>query len=96
MRFAKAPEGTEARLDWRLLGRTGDRRRAQTLDLKLADGTSTLAAASGFRYGGELIGAIVARPAGALDQRLDARAGPALRPAAAAGAAAAARSSRCC
>ena len=33
------------------------------LELKLADGTSTLAAAGGFRYGGELIGAIVvARP----------------------------------
>ena len=63
VRFGKAPRGTEARLNWKLLGRTGERRRAQTLDLKLADGTSTLAAASGFHYGGQLIGAIViARP----------------------------------
>ncbi|MDX6561449.1 MAG: hypothetical protein QOD65_1263, partial [Gaiellales bacterium] len=63
VRFAKAPTGTEARLDWKLLGKTGKTKRAQTLELRLADGTSTLAAASGFRYGGELIGAIVvARP----------------------------------
>jgi|SRR4051812_13599571 signal transduction histidine kinase len=63
VRFAKAPKGTEGRLDWKLLGKTGKAQRAQTLDLKLADGTKTLAAASGFRYGGELIGAIVvARP----------------------------------
>lgn len=61
VRFGKAPAGTEARLDWKLLAKKG---KAQTFDLKLADGTSTLAAAGGFRYGGELIGAIVvARPA---------------------------------
>ena len=60
VRFGKAPKGTEARLDWKKLGEKGN---AQTLDLKLADGTSTIAAASGFRYGGQLIGAIVvARP----------------------------------
>ena len=60
VRFGKAPKGTEARLDWKKLGQKGN---AQTLDLKLADGTSTIAAASGFRYGGQLIGAIVvARP----------------------------------
>ncbi len=60
VRFGKAPRGTAARLDWKLLAKKG---RSQTLDLKLADGTSTLAAAGGFRYGGELIGAIVvARP----------------------------------
>ena len=59
VRFGRAPAGTEARLDWKLLA-TG---RTQTLDLTLADGTSTIAAAGGFRYGGELIGAIVmARP----------------------------------
>ena len=64
MRFAKAPKGTEGRLDWNLLGEDREGATAQTLELKLADGTSTLAAASGFRYGGELIGAIVvARPA---------------------------------
>ncbi len=64
VRFSKAPAGTEGRLDWNLLAKTGDDRKAQTLELKLADGTSTLAAAGGFRYGGELIGAIVvARPA---------------------------------
>ena len=63
VRFGKAPAGTEARLDWKLLGKTGKARTAQTFDLKLADGTSTLAAAGGFRYGGQLIGAIVvARP----------------------------------
>ena len=63
VRFGKAPAGTEARLDWKLLGKTGKARQAQTFDLKLADGTSTLAAAGGFRYGGQLIGAIVvARP----------------------------------
>ena len=63
VRFGKAPKGTERRLNWKLLGRTGTKRRAQTLDLKLADGTKTLAAAGGFRYGGQLIGAIViARP----------------------------------
>jgi two-component system sensor histidine kinase BaeS len=62
-RFGSAPKGTEAKLDWTLLGRTGSDRRAQVLDLRLADGTSTLAAAAGFRYGGQLIGAIVfARP----------------------------------
>jgi signal transduction histidine kinase len=63
VRFGKAPKGTEARLDWKLLGKTGKAREAQSLELKLADGTSTLAAAGGFRYGGQLIGAIViARP----------------------------------
>jgi signal transduction histidine kinase len=62
-RFRDAPKGTEARLDWTLLGKTGKQQRAQVLDLKLADGTSTLAAAAGFRYGGQLIGAIIfARP----------------------------------
>ena len=60
VRFGKAPKGTEGRLDWKLLATKG---KAQALGLKLADGTSTLAAASGFRYGGQLIGAIVvARP----------------------------------
>jgi two-component system sensor histidine kinase BaeS len=60
VRFGKAPEGTEARLDWKLLAKKS---KAQTFDLKLADGTSTLAAAGGFRFGGQLIGAIViARP----------------------------------
>jgi two-component system, OmpR family, sensor kinase len=59
VRFGQAPKGTEARLDWDELGKG----RTQTLDLTLADGTSTIAAAGGFRYGGELIGAIVmARP----------------------------------
>jgi signal transduction histidine kinase len=60
VRFAKAPKGTEQRLDWKRLAQAG---KTQTLDLKLADGTSTIAAAAGFRYGGPLIGAIVvARP----------------------------------
>ncbi len=60
VRFAKAPAGTEQRLDWKRLGRKGE---TQTLNLKLADGTSTIASAAGFRYGGPLIGAIVvARP----------------------------------
>ena len=58
--FGKAPKGTEKRLNWALLGKAG---KAQTLNLKLADGTSTIAAAAGFRYGNPLIGAIVvARP----------------------------------
>ena len=62
VRFGKAPKGTENRLNWKLLGRTR-KPAAQTFDLKLADGTSTLAAAGGFRFGGQLIGAIViARP----------------------------------
>ena len=40
-----------------------ERAARQTLDLKLADGTSSIAAAGGFRFGGQLIGAIVvARP----------------------------------
>jgi two-component system OmpR family sensor kinase len=57
--FGQAPKGTEARLDWNRLAHDD----AQTLDLKLSDGTSTIAAAAGVRYGGELIGAIVvARP----------------------------------
>ena len=61
--FGKAPSGTESRLNWKLLGRTGKAARAQTFDLKLADGTTALAAAGGFRFGGQLIGAIViARP----------------------------------
>jgi len=61
--FGKAPTGTESRLNWSLLGRQGKDRRAQTFDLKLADGTSTIAAAGGFRFGDQLIGAIViARP----------------------------------
>jgi signal transduction histidine kinase len=65
VRFGKAPKGTEQRLDWKLLATKG---RAQTLDLKLADGTSTLASAGGFRYGGQLIGAIVvARPVRSID-----------------------------
>jgi two-component system, OmpR family, sensor kinase len=60
VRFGQAPKGTEQRLDWKLLGNAG---RTQTLKLTLADGTSTIAAASGFHYGGQLIGAIVvARP----------------------------------
>jgi two-component system, OmpR family, sensor kinase len=60
VRFAQAPKGTEARLDWKRLGTRGE---TQTLNLTLADGTSTIAAAAGFRYGGPLIGAIVvARP----------------------------------
>ena len=55
-------EGHRGAAQLELLGKTA-KRRAQTLDLKLADGTSTLAAAGGFRYGGQLIGAIVvARP----------------------------------
>jgi two-component system OmpR family sensor kinase len=63
VRFGKAPAGTEGRLNWQLLGRTGKAARAQTFDLKLADGTSALASAGGFRFGGQLIGAIViARP----------------------------------
>ena len=58
--FGQAPKGTEERLNWSLLGKEG---KAQTLNLKLADGTSTIAAAAGFRYGKPLIGAIVvARP----------------------------------
>jgi two-component system OmpR family sensor kinase len=58
--FGHAPKGTEARLNWALLGK---KNRAQTLNLTLADGTSTIAAAAGFRYGKPLIGAIVvARP----------------------------------
>jgi two-component system OmpR family sensor kinase len=58
--FGQAPRGTEGRLNWTLLGKKG---RAQTLNLKLADGTSTIAAAAGFRFGTPLIGAIVvARP----------------------------------
>jgi signal transduction histidine kinase len=58
--FGNAPKGTEARLNWKKLGTAGH---TQTFDLRLADGTSTIAAASGFRYGGQLIGAIVlARP----------------------------------
>jgi signal transduction histidine kinase len=58
--FGKAPKGTDARMNWALLG---DPKRAQTLNLTLADGTSTIAAAAGFRYGKPLIGAIVvARP----------------------------------
>ena len=62
MRFGKAPKGTEGRLNWKLLGNT-KKPRAQTFDLKLADGTSTLAAAGGFHFGGQLIGAVViARP----------------------------------
>jgi len=40
--FGKAPKGTEERLNWALLGKAG---KAQTLNLKLADGTSTIAAA---------------------------------------------------
>jgi signal transduction histidine kinase len=58
--FGHAPSGTEARLKWSLLGKKNG---AQTLNLKLGDGTSTIAAAAGFRYGKPLIGAIVvARP----------------------------------
>ena len=65
VRFAKAPKGTEQRLDWKRLSQAG---KTQTLDLKLADGTSTIAAAAGFRYGGPLIGAIVvARPVRSLN-----------------------------
>ena len=60
--------------------------RAQTLNLKLADGTSTIAAAAGFRYGRPADRRDRRGAAGALDQRLDARAGPPLRAAAAAGA----------
>ena len=59
--FGQAPKGTEGRLELDAAGRQEDR--AQTLNLKLADGTSTIAAAAGFRYGKPLIGAIVvARP----------------------------------
>jgi two-component system OmpR family sensor kinase len=62
VRFGKAPKGTEARLNWTLLGKTKPPV-AQTFDLKLADGTATLAAAGGFHFGGQLIGAVViARP----------------------------------
>jgi two-component system OmpR family sensor kinase len=68
VRFGKAPAGTEGRLNWKLLGRTGTAARAQTFDLKLADGTSALASAGGFRFGGQLIGAIViARPVRSLN-----------------------------
>jgi two-component system OmpR family sensor kinase len=64
VKFGQAPKGTEGRLDWSRLGRKDE---TQTLDLTLSDGTSTIAAASGFHYGGELIGAIVvARPVRAI------------------------------
>ena len=52
------------------------RAETQTLNLKLADGTSTIASAAGFRYRRSADRRDRRRPAGALDQHVDARAGP--------------------
>ena len=82
VRFGKAPKGTEARLDWKLLGDEGEgadaRPEARRRHLDARRGQRVPLRRPADRRDRR-------RPPGALDQRLDARAGSPRRAAAAAG-----------